>query len=76
MSTPANTDGGSAWLRRQPGGTIQHLLYNGIARNFTLHDRQAVRQVEGLCALENLLIDHDVIPSDFMLFVGRRKTTP
>ena len=61
---------------RKLGGTIQQLLYNGIVHNFTLDDRDAVRQVEDLCALENLLIDRDVIPSNFTLLVGRRKATP
>ena len=58
---------------RKLGGTIQQLLYNGIAHNFRLDDEEAVQQVKSLCALENLLVDRDIIPSDFMLLIGRRR---
>jgi len=58
---------------RKLGGTLQHLLFNGIAHQFLLADDEAVRQVKDICAFENNLIDEDVIPSDFMLLIGRRR---
>ncbi|HEY7546428.1 MAG TPA: class I SAM-dependent methyltransferase, partial [Blastocatellia bacterium] len=57
---------------RKLGGTIQHLLYNGIMHNFV--DEEANRLVEAICGIEDALIDENVLPSDFMLLVGRSKS--
>jgi SAM-dependent methyltransferase len=58
---------------RKLGGTLQHLLYNGITHHFRPDDAEAVQHVNGICALENALVDHNIIPSDFMLLAGRRR---
>jgi SAM-dependent methyltransferase len=58
---------------RRLGGTIQHLLYNGIVHNFTLDRRDAVAQVQAIIAIEDALIDAEMLPSDFMLLVGMRR---
>lgn len=55
------------------GGTIQHLLYNGIVHNFRPDHPAAARFITGICASEDALIDSGMLPSDFMLLVGRRK---
>lgn len=57
---------------RKLGGTIQHLLYNGIIHNFV--DEESIHLVEAICDIEDALIDADILPSDFMLLVGRRKS--
>ena len=57
------------------GGTLQHLLYNGIAHNFHPGIPDAARYVEGVYTTEDALIDSEMLPSDFMLLVGRRKDT-
>jgi hypothetical protein len=57
---------------RKLGGTIQHLLYNGIMHNFI--GEEADRLIEAICGVEEALIDEDILPSDFMLLVGRRKS--
>ena len=59
---------------RNLGGTIQHLLYNGIAHNFRPDDIRAERAIRAVYTCEDILIDTGVLPSDFMLLVGRRKT--
>lgn len=58
------------------GGTIQHLFYNGIAHNFHLDDPEALRSVQAIWEIEDALIDAELLPSDFMLLVGRRKDSP
>ncbi len=55
------------------GGTIQHLLYNGIAHNFSLNDEEAIHCLRGIWEVEDALIDSEMLPSDFMLLIGRRK---
>jgi len=55
------------------GGTIQHLFYNGIAHNFDPRDRDAVRILRGIWEAEDALIDSEMLPSDFMVLIGRRK---
>jgi len=55
------------------GGTIQHLLYNGIIHNFRPGDEEALRCMRGIWQVEDSLIDSELLPSDFMLLVGRRK---
>jgi hypothetical protein len=58
---------------RRLGGTIQHLLYNGIAHNFHSGARDAVHALQAVWQVEDALIDSGLLPSDFMLLVGRRK---
>lgn len=54
------------------GGTIQHLLYNGILSNFKTDDPDAERFVRAIWEAEDALIDSKMLPSDFQLLVGRR----
>jgi SAM-dependent methyltransferase len=61
------------FLVRNLGGTIQHLLYNGIVHNFWPPTDESVRALRAILATEDELIDSGLLPSDFMLLVGRRK---
>lgn len=61
------------FLVRNLGGTIQHLLYNGIVHNFWPVTEEASRALHGVFAVEDRLIDSGLLPSDFMLLVGRRR---
>jgi SAM-dependent methyltransferase len=58
---------------RRLGGTIQHLLYNGIVHNFTLDRAEATSFVQAIIDVEDALIDSDMLPSDFMLLVGTKR---
>lgn len=58
---------------RKLGGTIQHLLYNGIMHNFRPDDPDALSCMQAVASVEDALIDNDLLPSDFMLLIGRRK---
>jgi SAM-dependent methyltransferase len=58
---------------RPLGGTLQHLLYNGIVHNFTLDRRDATGYVQAIIDTEDALIDSGLLPSDFMLLVGMRR---
>ena len=58
---------------RPLGGTLQHLLYNGIVHNFTLDRRDATDFVRAIIDVEDALIDSAMLPSDFMLLVGMRR---
>jgi SAM-dependent methyltransferase len=58
---------------RPLGGTLQHLLYNGIAHNFTLDRRDATDLVRGIIDIEDAMIDSGMLPSDFMLLIGTRR---
>ncbi|MEA2463410.1 MAG: hypothetical protein QOJ98_1157 [Acidobacteriota bacterium] len=58
---------------RPLGGTLQHLLYNGIVHNFTLDRRDAVDFVRAIIDVEDALIDAAMLPSDFVLLVGMRR---
>jgi SAM-dependent methyltransferase len=60
-------------LVRKLGGTIQHLLYNGIVHNFWPLTEEAGRALHGILAVEDQLIDSGLLPSDFLLLVGRRR---
>jgi SAM-dependent methyltransferase len=60
-------------LIRNLGGTLQHLLYNGIVHNFWPMTDEAARGVNGIFAIEDQLIDSGLLPSDFMLLVGKRR---
>jgi SAM-dependent methyltransferase len=58
---------------RNLGGTLQHLLYNGIVHNFTVQHQGAVEAVRAIIEVEDALIDGGMLPSDFMLLVGKRR---
>jgi SAM-dependent methyltransferase len=58
---------------RPLGGTLQHLLYNGIVHNFTLDRRDATGYVQAIIEVEDALIDAGLLGSDFMLLVGMRR---
>lgn len=60
-------------LVRRLGGTIQHLLYNGIVHNFLPDDDEAIRNLRAILKMEDALVDSELLPSDFMLLVGRRQ---
>jgi SAM-dependent methyltransferase len=54
------------------GGTIQQLLYNGIIHNFRPEDEQACNYIEAVIDVENALVNAGILPSDFMLLIGKR----
>jgi SAM-dependent methyltransferase len=58
---------------RPLGGTLQNLIYSGIVHNFGESDAEASRGVQMIAGLEDTLIDTGLVPSDFMLIVGRRR---
>jgi ubiquinone/menaquinone biosynthesis C-methylase UbiE len=58
--------------RKRLGGTIQHLLYNGIAHNFPPKDPEAEAIVRAVWETEDRMIDSDELPSDFELLIGTR----
>lgn len=60
---------------RRLGGTLQHLLYNGIMHNFGLQMPGAAGFIEGIFRVEDALIDSGLLPSDFMLLVGRPRSS-
>lgn len=60
-------------LVRNLGGTLQHLLYNGIVHNFWPPTEESLRLLRGIYAVEDQLIDSGLLSSDFMLLVGRRR---
>jgi SAM-dependent methyltransferase len=59
---------------RPLGGTIQHLLYNGIIHNFTLSRGDATAYLQAIIDVEDAMIDSKMLPSDFMLLVGARRS--
>lgn len=58
---------------RRLGGTLQHLFYNGIVHNFRTDDPEALKYLQAVWEVEDSLVDLDVLPSDFMLLIGRRR---
>jgi SAM-dependent methyltransferase len=58
--------------RRNLGGTIQHLLHNGIIHNFLPGEPRAERILRGIFEAEDALVDSGMLPSDFQLLVGQR----
>ena len=58
------------------GGTLQHLLYNGIVHRFVPSDAEAQACLDAVIGVEDALIDTGRLPSDFMLLIGRRKDAP
>ena len=61
--------------RRLAGGTIQHLLYNGIMHNFRPDDPEAEALARRIWEAEDALIDSGRLPSDFQILIGRRPRT-
>ena len=59
---------------RRLGGTLQHLIYNGIMHNFAMHAPGSAGFIEGIFGVEDALIDSELLPSDFMLLVGRPRS--
>lgn len=59
---------------RNLGGTLQHLLYNGIIHNFHPEDPEAASAIQSIIEIEDALIDSGGLPSDFALLVGTRKS--
>ncbi len=58
---------------RKLGGTIQHLLYNGIIHNFDAQNPGHNAHIQHIFEIEDRLVDSGELPSDFMLMIGRRK---
>jgi len=58
--------------RNDLGGTIQHLLYNGIVHNFPPGEPEAEAILRRVWEKEDVLIDSGRLPSDFQLLIGRR----
>ena len=58
--------------RRDLGGTIQHLLYNGIVHNFPPGTPEAEAILQNVWQTEDRMIDSGELPSDFALLIGRR----
>jgi len=55
------------------GGTLQHLLYNGIVHNFAADDAESLGYLKAIYEVEDALVDGGLIPSDFQLLIGRRR---
>jgi ubiquinone/menaquinone biosynthesis C-methylase UbiE len=62
--------------RRNLGGTVQHLLYNGIIHNFPPGEPEAERILRGVFDVEDSLVDSGLLPSDFQLLIGARPSDP
>jgi SAM-dependent methyltransferase len=58
---------------RALGGTLQHLLYNGIVHNFAPADPEAASAISAVYSVEDALIDNWLLPSDFMLLIGHKR---
>jgi SAM-dependent methyltransferase len=58
---------------RALGGTIQHLLYSGIIHNFPDGDPATDHMIDCINGLEEVFIGYGILPSDFMLLVGRKR---
>ena len=58
---------------RSLGGTIQHLLYSGIIQNFPDHVPEIDRMIDSIDAIETRMIDAGILPSDFVLLVGKKR---
>lgn len=59
-------------LHKNLGGTIQHLLYSGIVHNFPDDDPATDRLIDSVDGLERTFIENGVLPSDFVLMIGRK----
>ncbi len=58
---------------RRYGGTILHLLFKDIAQNFVEKDQETEMLLALCCQVEDLLLHHKEIQSDFMYSVCRKK---
>lgn len=58
---------------RRLGGTLQNLLYNGIIHNFSDDGPESLRILNAVADLEDTLLEHRQLPSDFQLVIGRRR---
>ncbi|HXW04746.1 MAG TPA: class I SAM-dependent methyltransferase [Vicinamibacterales bacterium] len=56
------------------GGTLNHLVFQDIAANFDPHNPWHSAIVELLIHHENILIQEGVLPSDFKVFLARRRS--
>jgi len=54
------------------GGTIQHLLYSGIIQNFPDDDPAIDHLIDCVDGLERVFIERGILPSDFVLLIGRK----
>lgn len=54
------------------GGTIQHLLYSGIVHNFPDNDEATDHLIDCIDGLERVFIEHRIVPSDFVLLIGKK----
>lgn len=55
------------------GGTIQHILYSGIIHNFPDGDEATDHLIDCVAEMETILVQAGVLPSDFVLLIGRKK---
>jgi SAM-dependent methyltransferase len=58
------------------GGTILQFLLSGIAGNFRSEDREAIKILEILFAIEDSLIDSGELGSDFVVLAARARPLP
>jgi SAM-dependent methyltransferase len=61
----------SSVVVRNLGGTLQHLLYNGIAHCFWPLTPDSERFLRAIIQVEDSLVDAGLLDSDFKLLVGR-----
>jgi SAM-dependent methyltransferase len=57
------------------GGTILHMLLEGIAGNFAENDARAVSYLEAIFQTEDQLITNGTLQHDFAVIIARRKPT-
>ena len=57
------------------GGGLLHPLLSGLARNFGRAPAEEERLLDVLCAAEARMEAEGLLPNDFAIFVGRRRTT-
>jgi hypothetical protein len=60
-------------VSRPLGGTIQHLLHNGIIHNFKPDDPEAQAYLKAIWQTEDALTDSGLLACDFMLLIGKRR---
>jgi hypothetical protein len=54
------------------GGTILHMLFNGIAHNFLSEERETQHWIDICFEVEDLLLSSGEIRSDFMVAVCKK----
>jgi hypothetical protein len=57
--------------RRDYGGTILHLLLEGIAFNFDINNKEDIRFLNLLFEVEDCLLELDDITSDFSVIIAQ-----